>query len=289
MSELWPPLRFKFASALQQWHPADASAHGILAPWRRVFGAREWEALMQRAVLPKLAAALAELVVNPAAQDLEPFAWAMAWADLLPASQLAALLDAHFFPKWHAVLRHWLAHAPDYDEVTRWYLGWKALMPDALLDHERLRAQMGAALNAMNTAVAGQPLPATWTPAPPAGAAADGGAAREPRHPSLEEAYGAPHAAPEPAHAFDAEALTLRELVARYAEDAGVAFAPKAGRVHEGLQVFHFGRVSCVVDTAHGLVRAALGGDRGWAACSMEEVLREHERREREAAARGRR
>ena len=36
------------------------------------------------------------------------------------------LLEDHFFPKWHAVLQHWLAHAPDYDEVTAWYLGWKA-------------------------------------------------------------------------------------------------------------------------------------------------------------------
>ena len=43
------------------------------------------------------------------------------------ASQPAvSLLEDHFFPKWHAVLQHWLAHAPDYDEVTAWYLGWKA-------------------------------------------------------------------------------------------------------------------------------------------------------------------
>ncbi len=45
---------------------------------------------------------------------------------MLPRQQLASLLEDHFFPKWHAVLRHWLAHAPDYDEVTAWYLGWKA-------------------------------------------------------------------------------------------------------------------------------------------------------------------
>ena len=36
MSELWPVIRFKFASALQAWHPSDQSAHVILAPWHKV-------------------------------------------------------------------------------------------------------------------------------------------------------------------------------------------------------------------------------------------------------------
>lgn len=36
MAELWPVIRFKFASALQAWHPSDASAHVILAPWHKV-------------------------------------------------------------------------------------------------------------------------------------------------------------------------------------------------------------------------------------------------------------
>jgi len=39
--------------------------------------------------------------------------------------QLISLLEDHFFPKWRAVLQHWLAHSPDYEEVTAWYLGWK--------------------------------------------------------------------------------------------------------------------------------------------------------------------
>jgi hypothetical protein len=43
-----------------------------------------------------------------------------------------------------------VAHLP------RWYLGWKSLFPDALLDYERVRLQMSAALNAMNSAVDGR-------------------------------------------------------------------------------------------------------------------------------------
>lgn len=35
MAELWPVIRFKFANALQAWHPSDQSAHVILAPWHK--------------------------------------------------------------------------------------------------------------------------------------------------------------------------------------------------------------------------------------------------------------
>ncbi len=59
--------------------------------------------------------------------------------------------------------------------MRRWYLGWKSLFPEDLLDHERVRAQMGAALNLMNSAVDGRPqLPggSQWQQQPAAAAAA---------------------------------------------------------------------------------------------------------------------
>jgi hypothetical protein len=94
---------------------------------RQVFGAKEWDALVQRSILPKLAWALRDaLAIDPRSQDLAAWRWVAAWAPVLAPAQLAGLLEQHFFPKWHAVLRHWLAHAPDFDEVTAWFLGWKA-------------------------------------------------------------------------------------------------------------------------------------------------------------------
>ena len=64
-----------------------------------------------------------ELAINPLHQELEPLHWVLAWADVVPLSQLASLFEQYFFPKWHAVLRHWLANNPNYDEVTRWWVG----------------------------------------------------------------------------------------------------------------------------------------------------------------------
>lgn len=52
---------------------------------------------------------------------------------------------------WAQVLHYWLSHTPNYDEVTAWYLGWKASFPPALIDHERVRRQFNAALDMMNT------------------------------------------------------------------------------------------------------------------------------------------
>lgn len=91
-----------------------------------MFDGKEWGALIGRSILPKLAHTLdMEFAVNPVAQDLAPWHWVMSWASVLPRPQLISLLEKHFFPKWHAVLQHWLAHSPDFDEVTAWYLGWK--------------------------------------------------------------------------------------------------------------------------------------------------------------------
>ena len=71
--------------------------------------------------------------------------------------------------------------------------------------------------------------------------------------------------------------LITPQLVEQYAEEAGVEFRPKPGRMHEGLQVYAFGLVSCVIDNAQSALRAQLGG--AWATASLEQLLEEHQRR----------
>jgi tuftelin-interacting protein 11 len=207
---------------------------------------------------------LQELVLNPLAPQLQPFHWAMAWHGLLPTGHLAALLESSFFPAWHALLHHWLSHTPNYDEVTRWYLEWKGMFPQDLLDHPRVRAGFSTALNMMNSAADGQPLPAAAPAAAgpvPSWRAELGG--DQPA--AVKPLRGAGAAAAEP---------SFKDLVARYAEEQGLEFVPRAGRLHDGLQVYSFGGVSCVVDAAHSLVRAQLK-DRGWAPVSLEKLRQE--------------
>lgn len=205
------------------------------------------------------------------AQQLEPFQWVMNWHGLLSNAALAGLLESGFFPKWHAVLHHWLSSpAPNQDEITRWYLGWKGLFPQDLLDHPRVRLNFNHALNMMNTAAEGTPLPplAAMAPAPAAAAAAGNGQAGgwgvgAAGGPGTGGAGGdAGRSTAEP---------TLRELVERYAADAGVEFVPRPGRYQDGLQVYSFGGVSCVLEAGGAVIRAQVR--ERWAPVSLARLL----------------
>jgi hypothetical protein len=92
----------------------------------QVFEVKDWEALMLRSILPKLAWALTDaLIINPSDQDLTAWSWVTAWSPVMPVQLMVNLIEAHFFPKWHDVLRAWLMHNPNYMEVEQWYLNWK--------------------------------------------------------------------------------------------------------------------------------------------------------------------
>lgn len=92
----------------------------------QVFDAKDWDALVMRSIVPKLAWALQDVLeINPLQQDLAPFHWVTAWQPVLPQHHMVNLLEFRFFPAWQRVLQHWLSNSPNFDEVTRWYLGWK--------------------------------------------------------------------------------------------------------------------------------------------------------------------
>lgn len=54
LEPLYSPVRSKLSSALQKWHPSDASAKLILQPWKEVLTPGSWEAFMLRNIVPKL-------------------------------------------------------------------------------------------------------------------------------------------------------------------------------------------------------------------------------------------
>lgn len=60
--------------------------------------------MLVKSIIPKLAFALQQqLVIDPSNQDMSPFLWVMAWADVMPLQHMVSLLEHSFFPKWHQV------------------------------------------------------------------------------------------------------------------------------------------------------------------------------------------
>eukprot|EP00898_Chlorokybus_atmophyticus_P006958 jgi/Chlat1/7263/Chrsp58S06898 len=280
MEPLYAPIRYKLGVALQAWHPSDASAYALLSPWKTVFDPVSWDQLLSRSIIPKLAFALQELVINPHQQVLEPFHWVITWATAVPIHHMVAIFEQSFFPAWHQVLYHWLSNAPNYDEVVRWYQGWKSLFPVDLQAHERIRAQFTMALDMMNQAVSGvaltQPgaiehvsyLRATEQRRMEAQQAAPPPPRSQPVAPSTAADAGSYQAAHE---------MSFKELVEHFAQQNDVQFLPKVGRWHEGLQVYGFGMVSVVLDKVLQVIKAQVG-DR-WAPTSLEQLLELHRSR----------
>ena len=66
-------------------------------------------------------------------QHLDAWTWVIMWVDVIPLPHFISLLEKCFFDKWLQVLCTWLSSSPNYDEVTKWYMGWKAMFPEKLL------------------------------------------------------------------------------------------------------------------------------------------------------------
>ncbi len=65
----------------------------------QVFDVKDWETLMSRSIVPKLAWALQSvLAANPMQPDLAALGWALTWQDVLPKHLMVALFEGSFFP-----------------------------------------------------------------------------------------------------------------------------------------------------------------------------------------------
>jgi tuftelin-interacting protein 11 len=245
MDPLYAPIRHKLSIVLQEWHPSDPSAHAILAPWQKVFDPSSMEALLVRCIVPKLIFALREFIINPMQQYLEPFQWVMLWEDLIPQHHFVALLEAEFFPKWLNVLYAWLASRPDYDEVSRWYLGWKKMFSADLISNDRIRAYFNMALEAMNKSISGG-LPSYTYQMPP------------PPPPTM--TMPPPPPPPQEPMRNGTDELSLKQMVEALAAENDFMFLPTKRRAENGQLIYTFGNVPVYLDK--GVVFVA--EDRAW-------------------------
>lgn len=249
LEPLYAPIRFKLASALTNWHPSDPSAKMMLEPWSKVFSKGTMDAFILRSIYPKLSQCLAEFIINPHQQHLEPFHWVMEWEDIITQQHFISLLEKHFFPRWIQVLRGWLSVSPNYDEVIQWYSGWKGMFSDDLLNHPTIKVQFNRALDVMNQAVTS-----------PGGVLQPG--AREniayltstERRREAEAAAMAAAVEKQKAEAARTLAASqnvpsnFKDLIQNLAEENNLLFMPTPNRRFEGKALYSLGKVTLYID-----------------------------------------
>ncbi|TRZ10764.1 hypothetical protein HGM15179_016336 [Zosterops borbonicus] len=271
LEPLYSPIRNKLANALQKWHPSDSSAKFVLQPWKDVFTPSSWEAFMVKNIVPKLGMCLNELIINPHEQHMDVFYWVIDWEGMISVSSLTGLLEKHFFPKWLLVLCFWLSNSPNYDEIIKWYLGWKSLFSDQVLAHPSIKDKFNEALDIMNRAVSssvgGYMQPGareniaylTHTERRkdfPSGA-------RQERCEDENTAQGGISIATRSAP------MNFKDLIQTKAEEHNIVFMPVIGKRHEGKQLYTFGRIVIYIDRGVVFVQ----GEKTWVPTSLQSLI----------------
>ncbi|MBN3311825.1 TFP11 protein, partial [Atractosteus spatula] len=269
LEPLYPPIRSKLASALQRWHPSDGSARLILQPWKDVFTPGAWEAFMVKNIVPKLALCLSELVVNPHQQLMDPLYWVLDWEGMLSLSCLVSLLDKHFFPKWLQVLCSWLSNSPNYEEITRWYLGWKSVFSDAVLAQPVIKEKFNEALDIMNRAVSSG-IGVYQQPGARENIAYLTHTERRKdfQYEALQERREAESVAQRGIGAA-AVPTNFKDLIQAKAEEHNIVFMPLVGKRHEGKQLYTFGRIVIYIDRGVVFVQ----GEKTWVPTSLQSLI----------------
>ncbi|XP_065053922.1 tuftelin-interacting protein 11-like [Rhopilema esculentum] len=234
LEPVFPPIRQKLSSALTNWHPSDPSAKLILQPWAKVFSKGTMEAFLLRSIYPKLLSCMESFTVNPHQQHLEPFHWVMSWKDLLSVQHIVSILEKQFFPKWLNVLRQWLCNEPNYEEITKWYLGWKSMFSEDLLSHSTIKEIFNRALTLMNQAVSGTLQPGAKENI----AYLTSTERRKYTETSPQEQVSTPSGFPS----------NFKDLIEKAAEENNILFMPMPNKRFEGKAIYSFGKSMVYLD-----------------------------------------
>ncbi|XP_055593216.1 septin-interacting protein 1 isoform X2 [Uranotaenia lowii] len=258
---IYPTIREKLSKALKAWNPEDRSARAMITPWKGVMAEEHLQVFLTKNIIPKLELRLTELVINPLQQDLEIFNQVWEWNELVSTIQMASILDKFFFPKWIQTLVLWLNQSPNFDQVTRWYQGWKSQFTDEIVRQTNIKESFRKALELMQRSI---------------GVTTSGGVSSgspEPMDTSSSSSIPPPPKPPTmmDVHVDSAPTLEFKELVSQRCAERGIIFAPMPGRRESGKQVYRVGKLFCYIDRSVCIV--SLDGGVNWTPISLTAML----------------
>jgi tuftelin-interacting protein 11 len=242
---VYKSIREKMSRALKAWSPEDRTALNTLKPWKNSFPKEEMQLFLHRNIVPKLEHRLSEFVINPLKQDLEIFYQVWEWNELLSPQVMVGILDKYFFVKWMQTLVIWLNQSPNFDEVSRWYMGWKERFSEEILKSPIVSEHFRRALEMMSRAT-GISFPSISVPIP-----------ETPPPPQLMD--------------ISMPNLDLRELVSQKCAERSIIFAPMPGRRENGKQVYRIGKLFCCIEKS--ILHASADGGLSWSPMSLNTLL----------------
>ncbi|XP_055826193.1 septin and tuftelin-interacting protein 1 homolog 1-like [Solanum dulcamara] len=116
-----------------------------------VFDSINWENLMVSFIVPKLNAVMKDFQINPEIQYVDQFYWVLTWATVVPIQHMNQVMDIFL----QEFLCCWLHSSPDFEVVTKWFLGSKEILPPELLANEHVCCRLSLGLGMMNQAIEG--------------------------------------------------------------------------------------------------------------------------------------
>lgn len=251
---VYPVIMEKLSKALVAWMPSDRSARAIISPWKGVFPEADFQNFLLKNIIPKLQLNLAEIMINPLHQDMDQFNQVWEWHELISTQAMAQMLVKFFFPKWMQTLVIWLNQNPNLEQVSRWYLGWKAQFSTAILESIAIKEHFRRALELMQRST-GAGLPANMQiPAP-----------------IIEPIIAPPPPSLMDLHIAPAPQLEFKELVSQKCAERGIIFAPMPGRREHGKQVYRVGKLFCYIDRT--VVMLSDGSFTNWIPVSIPSLL----------------
>ncbi len=292
LSQLYPEIRRKLEKTFDTWDILDPKLQALLQPWVGVFDSSSFCRFLVRAAVPRLVVAMQNLDYTSC--DVRKASSLLGWHSLLPTAHFEALFLGEFFPRWLGQLQGKLdqllpnnysngttSAAEKYSTCSgavEWYKSWRGVFPQNLLLPDTdagsgFRQPFTLALDMMHGSMEGNMRVLQGSPYAPHICRSSRTyftliqqlAKKSKKEETQQQMAKARHRA-------TASNVSFKDLVARFALEKGIEFAPLAGKMEAGHQLYVIGTHKCYL---HQDVLFSRKGGKGWWPIALEDVLGE--------------